>query len=355
MTTSTGARTARPRRMTTSLRALRIAALVVAATSIAWLDPHQPIRDANKLYAEGKYDDAAAGYNAALVDHPDSADLHFNLGDATYKQGKYDEAIAAFQKVETANDPKRASRVAYNVGNASFRKGQGLEQTEPQKALQLYAEALSSYRRALGLAPDDEDAKFNYELVTQKIDELKKRLEEQKKNQDQQQDQQKDQQQQDQQQQNQDQKDQDQQQQDQQQQQGDQQQDQQQNQRDQAKDEQEKQDQQQQDRQQRGEQKQDQQDQAGGEQPEQQKPENQQGKEGGEPGDTEQQNADQKPGDQQKQPSEGDVYADEKKDGELSKGEAAAILDSQRGEEVAPEDVIRKLQGARVAEPSQDW
>lgn len=345
MTTPTGAQRARARRKTTSLRALRIAALVVAATSIAWLDPHQPIRDANQLYAEGKYDDAAAGYNAALVDHPDSADLHFNLGDATYKQGKYDEAIAAFQKVETANDPKRASRVAYNVGNASFRKGQGLEQTEPQKALQLYAEALSSYRRALGLAPDDEDAKFNYELVTQKIDELKKRLEEQKKNQDQQQDQQKDQQQQqDQQQQNQDQKNQDQ-----------QQQDQQQNQQDQAKDEQEKQDQQQQDQQQQGEQKQDQQEQAGGEQQEQQKPEDQQGKEGGEPGDTEQQNADQKPGEQQKQPPEGDVYADEKKDGELSKGEAAAILDSQRGEEVAPEDVIRKLQGARVAEPSQDW
>ena len=350
MTTPTGAREARARRGATSLRSLRIAALVVAATSIAWLDPHRPIRDANELYAEGKYEDAAAGYNAALVDHPDSADLHFNLGDATYKQGKYDEAIAAFQKVETATDPRRASRVAYNVGNASFRKGQGLEQTEPQKALQLYAEALASYRRALGITPDDEDAKFNYELVTQKIDELKKRLEEQKKNQDQQQDQQKDQQQ-DQQQQNQDQKNQDQQQPDQQQQQGDQQQ----NQPDQAKDEQEKQDQQQQDQQQQGEQKQDQQEQAGGEQQEQQKPEDQQQKDGGAPGNTEQQSADQKPGDQQQQPPEGDVYADEKKNGELSKGEAAAILDSQRGEEVAPEDVIRKLQGARVAEPSQDW
>ena len=87
----------------------------------------------NKLYAEGKYDDAAAAYNAALVDHPDSADLHFNLGDATYKQGKYEDAGAAFQKVETAGDPKRASRVAYNVGNATYRQGQALEQTEPQK------------------------------------------------------------------------------------------------------------------------------------------------------------------------------------------------------------------------------
>lgn len=328
--------------MTPSLRPLRVAALVVAAASIAWLDPHQPVRDANKLYADGKYEEAAAGYNAALVDHPDSADLHFNLGDATYKQGKYDEAAAAFQKVETANDPKRASRVAYNVGNTSFRKGQALEQTEPQKALQLYAEALASYRRALGLAPDDEDTKFNHELVTQRIEELKKRLEEQKQNQDQQkQDQQ----------QNQDQQQQDQQQGEQQ---KDDQQQQQQEKQDQANDEQQKQDQQQQGEQNQDQQQQDQQQQAGGDQHDEQdqrKPEEQQGE-----GNEQQQGEQQQPGDQQqKPPPDGDVYADEKKDGELSKGEAAAILDSQRGEEVSPEDVIKKLQGARVAEPAQDW
>lgn len=335
--------------MTTS-RHLFAAACLVAATSIAWLDPHQPIRDANKLYKDGKYDDAAAGYNAALVDHPDSADLHFNLGDATYKQGKYDDSVKTFQQVETAGDPQRASRVAYNVGNATFRQGQALEQTDPQKALGLYVESLASYRRALGLAPDDEDSKFNHELVTQRIADLKKRLEEQKKEQDQQkQDQQKqDQQQQDQDQQKQDQQQNDQKQQDEQKQ-------------DQAQDQQQKDDQQQeqkQDEQQEGQENKDQQDQqkqdqqqAGDEQkdeqPKEQQPQEQQGQ-------GEQQDGEPKPGDQQPPPS-GDAIADEKKDGELSKGEAAAILDSQRGEEVSPEDVIKKLQGARVAEPAQDW
>jgi Ca-activated chloride channel family protein len=323
--------------MTTSRR-LALAAGLVAATSIAWLDPHQPVRDANKLYKEGKYDDAAAAYNAALVDHPDSSDLHFNLGDATYKLGKYDEAVTTFQKVETAGDPTRASRVAYNVGNATFRQGQALEQTDPQKALGLYAEALASYRRALGLTPDDEDGKFNHELVTQRIAELKKRLEEQKKEQEQKkQDQQQnqDQQQQDQQQ-NQDQQKQDQQQQDQQQ--------------DEQKQDQ-AQDQEQQEEQQQQQQQDEQQQQQAGEQQDEQKqdlqPQEQQGQ-------GEQQKAEQQPGEQNQQPS-GEAIADEKKDGELSKGEAAAILDSQRGEEVSPEDVIKKLQGARVAEPAQDW
>ncbi|MCC6765568.1 MAG: tetratricopeptide repeat protein [Deltaproteobacteria bacterium] len=332
-------------------RRLRLAAGLVAATSIAWLDPHQSVREANRLYSEGKYEEAAAGYNAALVDHPDSPELHFNLGDATFKQGKYDEAVAAYQKVETASDPARASRVAYNVGNATFRKGQALEQSEPQKALQLYGEALASYRRALGLAPDDADAKFNHEFVTRRIEEVKKRLEEQKQNQDQKPSQDQPQDQPPDQQQNQDQQQDQNQQQDQQRPEEEQQ--------DQANDEQ----QQQQEQQEGGEQHQDEQHQDEPHQGQEEQPADDEAREQQPPAEQdqgesgEQQDAAQRAGDQQhpQRPPEGDVYADEKKDGELSKGEAAAILDSQRGEEVSPEDVIRKLQGARVAEPAQDW
>jgi Ca-activated chloride channel family protein len=298
------------------------AAWLVALTSIAWLDPHQAVRDANELYAEGKYEEAAAAYNAALVDKPDSADLHFNLGDATYKQGKYEEAVSSFQKVETAGDPKRASRVAYNVGNASFRQGQAVEQTDPQKALTFYAEALASYRRALGLDSDDEDSKFNHELVTKRIEDLKKKLEEQKQEQEQKQ---------------QDQKEQQQPQQD-----------------DQQKQDQHNQDQQKQDQQ--DQQDQEQQQQEEGDQKDQ--PQDQKEGQPAEPAEDEQQPA-QQPGEQEPsgepQEEKGEAGAGEHNDGELSQGEAAAILDSQRGEEVSPEDVIKKLQGGRVAEPAQDW
>ncbi len=328
------------------MKRVLLAAALVAATSgtahaaspLAWLglDPHAPVRDANRLYAEGKYEDATAAYNAALVDRPDLPELHFNLGDSTYKQGKYDEAISSFQKVETANEPARASRVAYNVGNATFRKGQALEQSEPQKALELYAQALASYRRALGLAPDDQDTKFNHEFVTQRITEVKRRLEEQKKEQEQQQ----------QEQQNQDQQ-QDQQNQDQQQQQDQANQEEQQPQEP-GQDNQEEQQQQASDEQQPPEDQpqQEQQQQAGGEQPEeQQKQDEPQQGQGEQP--PEQQQGEPQPG--------GEAVAGEETEGELSKGEAAAILDSQRGEEVAPEEVIEKLQGGRVAEPAQDW
>jgi Ca-activated chloride channel family protein len=319
-----------PRRQRTT------AAWLVAVTSIAWLDPHQAVRDANRLYAEGKYEDAAAAYNAGLVDQPDSADLHFNLGDATYKQGKYEDSVSSFQKVETIGDPQRAGRVAYNVGNASYRQGQAVEQTDPQKALTLYAEALAAYRRALGLAPNDEDSKFNHELVTKRIEDLKKKLAEQKKEQEPKQDQQQPQ---DDQQDNQ---------------QDDQQKDQQKDQaedkqpKDDQQDEQPPQDQQQKDQQQADQdQKQAEEPPAGGDQEDQPPPDQ---KQPAEPSADEQQNA-QQPG--ENPPPE--AVAGEPKDGELSKGEAAAILDSQRNEEVSPEDIIKKLQGARVAEPAQDW
>lgn len=314
---------------------LTTAAWLVAVTSIAWLDPHQAVRDANRLYAEGKYEDAAAAYNAGLVDQPDSADLHFNLGDATYKQGKYEDAVSSFQKVETAGDPQRAGRVAYNVGNATYRQGQAVEQTDPQKALTLYAEALAAYRRALGLARDDEDSKFNHELVTKRIEDLRKKLEEQKKEQEQKQDQKQDQQQQQDDQQDDQQKDQAEDKQPKGDQKGDQKDDQQ--------DEQPPQDQQQKDQ----DQKQADEPPEGGDQKDQPPPDE---KQPSEPSADEQQNA-QQPG--ENPPPE--AAAGEHKDGELSKGEAAAILDSQRSEEVSPEDIIKKLQGARVAEPAQDW
>jgi Ca-activated chloride channel family protein len=284
---------------------LPLVAMALAVVSIGWLDPHERTREANRLFAAGKYDDAAAKYNDALVDHPDSPLLHFNLGDTAYKQGKYQDAINAFQQVPTGDDdPARTARVAYNLGNAEYRLGQAAEASDPKTALARYAEALVAYRRAMGAAPDDLDAKINYEFVAKKIEDLKKKLEEQQKRQEQQEQQKQP---------------------EQQEQQGQQ-------------DEQERQANQEQpegDRQQQEQQaKQDQQ--GGDEQKEDQEPQ-------------------QAPQSEQQAPTGGAEQAAEKSEGELSRQEATAILDSQRDQEVRPDEIVRKLQGAVVAEPAQDW
>ncbi|MBI1817738.1 MAG: tetratricopeptide repeat protein [Deltaproteobacteria bacterium] len=267
---------------------------VLALGCIAWLDPYATAREGNRLLAAGKYEEATAKYNEALVDQPDSPQLHFNQGVAAYKQGKYDDALKAFQQVPTSDDDlARTARVAFSMGNTKAKLAEAAESSDPKAALSNYAEALALYRRAMGAAPDDLDSKFNHELVEKKLADLKKKLEEQQKEK------------QDQQQQNEQNQD------------------------------QQQQDQQKQDQQNSGD-KQDQQ----GEQKDQQQAEPSPDKE------------DKK---DQQQAGGGAAEQAEKKDGELSKQEAAAVLDSQRDQEVQPGDVIKKLQGAVVGEPAQDW
>ena len=256
-------------------RRVPLGAVALAAVSVGWLDPHAKAREAARLYAAGKYDDAVASYNEALTDQPDSPLLHFNLGDATYKQGRYTDALNAFQQVPTGDaDPVRTARVAYNMGNAKYRLGEAAEASDPKAALGLYAEALVAYRRVMGAAPDDVDAKFNHEFVEKKIADLKKKLEEQQ-----------------------------------------------------------KQRQEQQDRENQGQAKQDHQREQQNQQPDDQQQQQQ----------------------EQQQQQAAAAPAGEKKDGGMSKEEAAALLDAQRDQEVRPDEVTKRLQGAVVAEPEQDW
>jgi len=258
-----------------------LAAVALAAVSVGWLDPHATAREASRLYAAGKFDDAAGKYNEALVDQPDSPLLHFNLGDTLYRQGKFTDAVNALQQVPGSDtDPGRTARVAYNIGNAKYRLGQAAEGSDPKAALGLYAEALAAYRRAMGAAPDDADAKFNHEFVEKKMADLKKKLEEQQK--------------------------------------------------------QQEQDQQQQDRQNQEQAKQDQQGERQKERPDGQQQDQQQQQQ------------------QQQQQATG-AQAGEKQDGQMSKQEAAALLDAQRDQEVRPDEVVKRLQGAGVAEPAEDW
>ncbi len=301
--------------------ASRFTLLLSACLSVGWLSPTYDTIDAgNRLFKQGKYDEAIGKYGEVLVDDPDSPLLNYNMGAANYKAGKYSEAIASFGRVKaTEDDPKRLAKVAYNAGNAQYRLGAAAAAEKPQDALNAYAAALIAYRRALGIDPGDRDAKFNYELVTRKIAELKKKLEEQQKQQDQQKEQQDQQEQQQDQQQSEQQKDQ---------QQGDQQQEQQQN-SDEQKQEQEagqdeKQDQKQDEQQQ--------QQQAGGEQQEQEKGEQA----------------------EQQQASSGAAQPGGDKKEKMSAQEAASLVDAAKNDEVRPEDFARKMKGG-VADAAEDW
>lgn len=293
------------------MTALIATLLALLATGGSWIDPHATAREAARLYAEGKFAEASAKYREALVDDPDSALLHYNAAAASHRDGKFEDALAALAAIPVSDaDPLRAARVSYNRGNTSYRLGAAAEATDPTQALERYAEALAAYRRAMGADPADEDAKFNHELVERRMNELRKKLEEE------------------------------------------QQQEQQQHQPDEPPEQQDQQDGSQQAEKRQPE--------PQGEQPDSERPDDAQGGQAEQP---QPQNGDQHagrdggtPADERPRPSpEPRASGGEPVPQRMSPREAEALLDGQRDQEVQPEEIVRRLGGAAMGEPLEDW
>ena len=111
---------------------------------------------AGALYEAGRYEEALQAYKEALVERPESARLHLNVGDALFQLGDFEGALGEFERVSAADDPALAALGHYNKGNAHFQ-------------LQDYAAAVEAYQQALQRAPGDADAKANLELALQRL------------------------------------------------------------------------------------------------------------------------------------------------------------------------------------------
>jgi Ca-activated chloride channel family protein len=127
---------------------------------------------AERDYKSGKFEDAAQKYREALEKQPDRRDLQYDRGDAAYKSGDFTEAEDAYrQALETPNLDLQENTY-YNLGNAQFKDGEGLEKVDSKKARALVEQAIKSYESALKLkkAPDTE---YNYEVAKKKLEQLK--------------------------------------------------------------------------------------------------------------------------------------------------------------------------------------
>ncbi|HZF39461.1 MAG TPA: tetratricopeptide repeat protein, partial [Blastocatellia bacterium] len=71
-----------------------IAALVVFQQA---QDAAVKFNHAVELQRQGKFDEAAAEYHAALAIKPDYVDAQANLGVVLARLGRYDEAVAAYE------------------------------------------------------------------------------------------------------------------------------------------------------------------------------------------------------------------------------------------------------------------
>lgn len=136
--------------------------LTVIFTGSAVAGGRPKVKEGNKYYAQGKFDQALNKYQDALIDDPESPEIHFNIGDALYKKKKYQEALKSYQKALIAEDVLLQSKAYYNIGNTLYRLGR-------------LPESILAYKKALEINPNDMDAKYNLEFVRNKLKQNLKR------------------------------------------------------------------------------------------------------------------------------------------------------------------------------------
>jgi Ca-activated chloride channel homolog len=137
------------------------------------------INRGNSYYAKQNFDAALEKYQDALINDPESKELHYNLGNAFYKKENYEEAVKEYGKATYSKDISLQSRSYYNTGDCLYRMGK-------------LPESIQFYKKALELDPKDEDAKYNIEFVQKKIKENMEKKPGQQQNQQQQNQQKKD-------------------------------------------------------------------------------------------------------------------------------------------------------------------
>ena len=133
------------------------AAIVGLAVPAAAQDGRREVEAGNRLYDEGRYQEAHARYLEALQQVPGLPLARFNEGNALYQSQEFQRAMEAFLEAAEGADPEWQAGALYNLGNALIRQ----QQPGP---------AAEAYKQALRLDPGDQDAKHNLELALQQLE-----------------------------------------------------------------------------------------------------------------------------------------------------------------------------------------
>jgi tetratricopeptide (TPR) repeat protein len=128
--------------------------MLLAATALAAaVSVRSPILRGNQAFMAGDPANAESFYRSARQRRPSSGVALFNLGEVAAVEQHYVEAVDDFQRAAVLlSSRKDQARAHYNRGHALFRLGK-------------LTEALGAFENALGLDPDDEDARYNVTLV----------------------------------------------------------------------------------------------------------------------------------------------------------------------------------------------
>lgn len=97
----------------------------------------------------------------------DNASLYYNKGTLEYETENYEAAEKSLRRSLNTPDLGVQSRAYYNLGNTHYRMGEN--EQDQQKQLQSWQQATNFYIDALRLNPQDEDARHNLMVVSNRI------------------------------------------------------------------------------------------------------------------------------------------------------------------------------------------
>ncbi len=152
------------------MRLLLIALFFISLPGWTWGDSAASKNsEGNKLYKEGKVDEALSKWREAQIESPYSDKLHYNIGNGLHEQKRYADAFNAYEKSLESKNSELRSKAYYNMGNTRYRMNK-------------LPEAIEDYKKCLEINPKDEDAKYNIEFIEKKLKEQAKKEEQQKEN-----------------------------------------------------------------------------------------------------------------------------------------------------------------------------
>lgn len=103
-------------------------------------------------YKNKKFEEAKKYYEQILTARENDAAASLGLGASQYQLGDIPNAAKSFEDALQSKNINIQDRAYYNLGNALYSQ-------------QRMEESIAFYRKALVLNPNDDDAKFNYELA----------------------------------------------------------------------------------------------------------------------------------------------------------------------------------------------
>ena len=153
-------------------------ALLSFTVFVGWIDPATDKNEEGRQhYDEGEYDEAISKFTDAQLHLPESDSLDFNIANTHYKVGKLPEAEKSYKGVLDSKDVTLKAKANYNMGNTMYKQGKFNE------ALDFYKKAIKLTEKKSDVNGDEikgvrEDAKYNYEFVQKKMEEMKEEQQE---------------------------------------------------------------------------------------------------------------------------------------------------------------------------------